>query len=210
MKQYKLSKQDSSGGYRYEPEKGDADSFTVDIKQRPIGENPFIFLYRDSRTQQDQKDIALAAGRLSTSSSFKIYLGDPKCYFEDYDKSLPWEKMNIERPESTWSLGFAESDLRRDFIWKKTRRIAVDGVDKPSRLLAQNWKLTCANDPDDVLAIFTGDLGLSRGGTLQIDVDWGIQFEHMVLITLVCQFSKHKQPASQSSGSSLATAPGGI
>ncbi|CAH0042657.1 unnamed protein product [Clonostachys rhizophaga] len=207
MKQYKLSKEGSSGGYRYEPEKGDADSFTVDIKQRPIGENPFIFLYQDSRTQPDHKDIMLAAGRLSTSSSFKIYLGDPKCYFEEYDKSLPCEKMNIERPESTWSLDFDELDLRRDFIWKKTRRIAVEGVDKPSRLLARNWKLTYANDPDDVLAIFTGDLGLSRGGTLQINVDWGVQFEHMVLITLVCQFSKHKQTASRSSGASLVTPP---
>ncbi|CAG9956817.1 unnamed protein product [Clonostachys rosea f. rosea IK726] len=205
MKQYKFFKQDSS--YRFEPERGDADSFTVDIKQRPIGENPFIFLSQDSRKQPNHNDIVLAAGRLSTSSSFKIYLGDPKCYFEEYDKSLPWEKMNIERPESTWSLDFPDSDLRRDFIWKKTRRIVVDGVERASRLWAQNWKLTSANDPDDVLAIFTGALGLSRGGTLQINMDWGVQFEHMVLITLVCQFSKHKQPASQSSGSSLVAPP---
>ncbi|CAH0045886.1 unnamed protein product [Clonostachys solani] len=210
MKQYKLLKQGSSSGYSFEPEKGNADSYTVDVNQRPIGENPFIFLSQDSRTQPDHKDIVLAAGRLATSSAFKIYLGDPKCYYEDYDKSLPWEKMNIERPESTWSLDFSDSDIRRDFIWKKTRRIAVDGVEKPSRLLAQNWKLTCANDPDDVLAIFTGDLGLSQGGTLQINIDWGVQFEHMVLITLVCQFSKHKQPASQGSGSSIAAPPGGL
>ncbi|VUC25833.1 unnamed protein product [Clonostachys rosea] len=173
MKQNKFCKDGSSGGYRFEPEKGNTDSYTVDVKQRPFGEYPFIFLYKLSKTQPEHKDIVLAAGRLVTSSAFKIYLGDPKCCYEDYDKSLPWEKMNIERPESTWSLVFAESDLRRDFIWKKTRRIAVDGVEKPSHLLAQNWKLSCANDPDDVLAIFTGDLTLSRGDTLQINMDWG-------------------------------------
>ncbi|CAG9943077.1 unnamed protein product [Clonostachys rosea f. rosea IK726] len=200
-KQYRFSKRGDSGGCNFDPERGTFQSYSTNVGERKIGDKPFIFLYKGPINQQGPRTTVLAAGRLQTSAAFKIYLGDPKSDYSDYNKSLAWEAMDIERPESTWSLDFPDYDLRREFVWKKTKHIAVDGVDKPSRLLARNWKLTSKNDPDDILAVFTGDSGFSRGrGILQINVDWGAHFEHMVLMTLVCQFLKHKQPSRQGNG----------
>lgn len=43
----------------------------------------------------------------------------------------------------------------------------------------------------DVLAVFTGERGLTHvEGTLQINVEWGANFDHMVLITLVAIYEK--------------------
>ncbi|VUC20108.1 unnamed protein product [Clonostachys rosea] len=210
-KQYRFSKRGDCGGCNFEPVSGTFQSYSVNVSERKIGDRPFIFLYDGAINEKGPKDTVLAAGRLQTSTAFKIYLGDPASDDDDYDRSLAWEAMDIERPESTWSLDFPDYDLRRDFTWKKTKHVAVDGVDKPSRLLARNWKLTSKNDPDEILAVFTGDSGFSRGGgTLQINVDWGDQFEHMVLMTLVCQFLKNKQPTRLGDGVFVAPPPVGV
>lgn len=53
----------------------------------------------------------------------------------------------------------------------------------------------------DVLAVFTAETGLTHVcGTLQINVEWGADFDHMVLITLVAIYEQFKRARSSSGG----------
>lgn len=51
---------------------------------------------------------------------------------------------------------------------------------------SRNWKLVSASDNDHIVALFTSQPGLTTMcGTLQVNVYWGLEFEHMLLVTVV-------------------------
>ncbi|PHH75703.1 hypothetical protein CDD80_2160 [Ophiocordyceps camponoti-rufipedis] len=90
-----------------------------------------------------------------------------------------WESMESAfgpGPRHRWSWH------RASFVWKRTRSVAVEGM-TISALSQGNWKLVDARG--DVLAVFTNERRCGRCGRLQIRVDYGSDFDDMVLMTLL-------------------------
>ncbi|PHH90059.1 hypothetical protein CDD83_4631 [Cordyceps sp. RAO-2017] len=71
---------------------------------------------------------------------------------------------------------------RTGFVWKRTRSVAVDGMNI-SALSQRNWKLVRDNGEQAVLAVFTSNPAAGRCGRMQINVDYGRDFDTMVLMT---------------------------
>ncbi|UNI15558.1 hypothetical protein JDV02_002083 [Purpureocillium takamizusanense] len=94
---------------------------------------------------------------------------------------------------------------RRTFVWKRTHAVAVDGM-QIAPLSTRNWKLVEKLDADDalggadrrdsageahedktnpVLAVFTTSTKRGRCGVLQINVNYGGQFDTILLLALL-------------------------
>ncbi|RCI10852.1 hypothetical protein L249_5197 [Ophiocordyceps polyrhachis-furcata BCC 54312] len=100
-----------------------------------------------------------------------------------------WECMDTvfgPGPRHCWSMDLRCRRGRASFAWKRTRSLAVDGM-TVSAWSQGNWKLV---DDDDgrVLAVFTNQHGCGRCGRLQINVDYGPDFDNMVLMTLLALY----------------------
>ena len=125
----------------------------------------------------------------------KIGLGD--CVNAPQD--VRWEEMRQETfRASEFSLGMSLPTTggghgRVDFRWKRTSHHAVDGK-KARAWSGRNWKLVISTDGDGgigdavrdgIVAVFTSSPGITTvWGTLQINVDWGVDFERMLLLSI--------------------------
>lgn len=140
--------------------------------------------------------MLLSAGLSLTQPGFKIYeewLGGKGA--SENDASTPWEILATEAPEGTWAMT-VEHEQRKSITWKRISRVAVDGTTKASSKMRLNWKLVDPEYPNEILAVFTGNLGLSHSGTLQINVHWGFKFDRMVAMTLICLMMEGKRPTN--------------
>ncbi|OJJ50774.1 hypothetical protein ASPZODRAFT_11628 [Penicilliopsis zonata CBS 506.65] len=116
------------------------------------------------------------------TSTLKIGLGDPNNV-----QGVEWEdlkRQNLRATEYGWQMTLRYSDgsrERRAFTWKRTHHAAVDGM-TASSLSPRNYKLV---DPltGQLLAVFTSDRSLHKCGDLQINVNYGPDFDTMVFIT---------------------------
>ncbi|RDA91374.1 hypothetical protein CP533_0029, partial [Ophiocordyceps camponoti-saundersi (nom. inval.)] len=86
-----------------------------------------------------------------------------------------------------WSMDLRCRRSRASFVWKRTRSLAVDGM-TVSAWSQGNWKLVDDDDGGHVLAVFTNQYGCGRCGRLQIKVDYGSDFDNMVLMTLLALY----------------------
>ncbi|KAI9172550.1 hypothetical protein HJFPF1_02055 [Paramyrothecium foliicola] len=123
------------------------------------------------------------------SRCFKIGVGDPTS--DTGEAAMRWEDLRAQNKSCTeygWS---AATTVNRDvgaeqtgLVWKHTRRVVVDG-EAASALRAQGWKLV--DQAGTVVAVFTGAKGMkesmTQAGALQINVEWGEEFDAMVVIT---------------------------
>jgi hypothetical protein len=127
---------------------------------------------------------------LSTSRRSKIGLGD----FKDPEK-VRWEDLKQETLRSSafsWGMDLGGGE-RVELTWKTTRKHAVVGKTL-NKWSSRNWKLVSAAGSNvsgessgeaDVICVFTSESGLTTVcGTLQFNVEWGQDFEYMVLLTL--------------------------
>lgn len=121
---------------------------------------------------------------------------------------MTWEDMkhaNKLRTNFAWSM---ELPLRRDsdvsadtmgetqykrrtsFMWKRTRSVAVDDGTIHA-LSTRNWKLL--DEDENLLAVFTSNISRGQAGVLQVNVDFGKEFDVMVLMTLLAVYERARR-----------------
>jgi hypothetical protein len=205
--------------------------YRITMGRRTYSTQPFIFLHQtDDAAKPDavpegDEPIVACVGSFTIERRFKIMLGDPREHglvdagpkvetITDGDH-LPWESIGMDSKQPTWSLDLPGGE-RRSFAWKNTRHAAVDGT-TPSKLTYRGYKLVElegekeSGSSGDVLAVFSCAKGLTNSGTLQINVDLGQAFEHMVILTLICVFERSKQPVNASgAGQGIGGVAGGL
>lgn len=147
------------------------------------------------RIGNDRNSPIVAACRLPRfSSDFKVCLGDPSdansAEWEEmvkkaWDGSIYQWEMNISAQNSDISIHSPVD--RTSFLWKRTQSIGVDKT--PSALTTRNYKLI-NQQTSEIVAIFTGEKTVTKCGALQINVDYGLGFDRMVLITCLALYEK--------------------
>jgi hypothetical protein len=142
-----------------------------------------------------------------SSRNVRVGLGDADSSSLD---TLEWEDLEqLTSRQFRWTMdvsragqgGCDDGGWRRpvEFVWKRTSHVAADGL-AVGMLSTCSYKLVEAHsgsssgdvsaDADKVLAVFTQQSGSGRCGVLQINVDYGTDFYHMVLITSMALYEK--------------------
>jgi hypothetical protein len=176
-------------------------SHSVHIRRRAVtGNTPLLTMHDGS----DETAPVMAVSHLPHfSKNFKIGLGDPGGPSE----AMRWEDMltaksgvkhkwavDLVAPQETpGDLGGKEE--RRAFLWTRTKHVTVDGMHKPT-FKAQNYKLTeedgvaeaeagCVEGKDgkQIVAVFTSSMARGEIGKIQLNVDYGRDFDVMVWMT---------------------------
>lgn len=177
-KRFKLSKKLLSGTYTIVPDStSEGPDYSVDVKPRTTPKMPFMFLFEGKR-------VISSVRRPANSATFEIKPGN----YADNEEWQPLQRKASK--EATWSASVPASGETRDLTWKGTVGVAVDG--KTSGLASPGYKLVDLSEgqSNQTLAIFTPSKGLSKGGVLQLNVDWGLGFEQMVIMTFLCLFDR--------------------
>ncbi|KAL4890293.1 hypothetical protein BDV59DRAFT_96004 [Aspergillus ambiguus] len=140
------------------------------------------------------------------SSVLKVGLGGP-----DNVCATKWEDMtkeNVGGSEYRWSTtlrGFPDSSERRkQLVWKRTQHVTADGV-KASRLSSRNYKLL--DEAGHILAVFTSNRTYKKCGKLQLNVNYGEDFDTMVFITCLGLYEKARRRKNKSAGGGGGGAP---
>ncbi|CAI7615287.1 unnamed protein product [Penicillium glandicola] len=124
---------------------------------------------------------------LKSSGNYKIGIGNP-----DDVIGVQWEDMTKElihkpkyRFEMTIQCGSDQTQSgRRSFLWKRTRTVGVENS-APSKWTGRNYKLMDEHT-EQILAVFSANR-LSTGGRLQIRVEYGEDFDRMVLVSCLSE-----------------------
>ncbi|CAG8030818.1 unnamed protein product [Penicillium salamii] len=152
---------------------------------------PDLTLHVGSSTQGP---VVAVSNFLKLSGNYKIGVGNP-----DDMSNVQWEDMTKEllhkpkyRLETTVPCGSDQSHSeRRSLVWKRTRSVGVDG-ETPSRLTVRNYKLVDERS-EQVLAVFSGGRRPGRGGKIEIRVEYGQDFDHLVLISCLSLYEKARR-----------------
>ncbi|UNI20481.1 hypothetical protein JDV02_006562 [Purpureocillium takamizusanense] len=160
------------------------------------------------------------------SGDFKIGLGGGGGLAGAAGATTRWEDMtkeDVRHSRHRWAMtlggdggdesgggGQRRRRERREFMWKRTRRVAAEGT-SVSSLSGRNLKLVEVHgsgggggggsngeeegEREEVLAVFTSDRGFSSCGVLQINSDnnEGRDFEVMVVTTCVALYEKARR-----------------
>jgi hypothetical protein len=145
--------------------------------------------------------VAAVCHMPALSRDFKIGLGDPADA-----TAVRWEDMQaLNRCSTAYGLpaGVALADKagQQGCVWKHTRRVMVDGEPGSAAFRAQGWKLVDADGR--VVAVFTGAKAFALGsmrrcGALQVNVDWGEDFEALVVVTCLALYEKERRDVTGS------------
>ncbi|OAQ62179.1 hypothetical protein VFPPC_14167 [Pochonia chlamydosporia 170] len=131
----------------------------------------------------------------------KVGLGDPS------KTSVKWEELtreSVKASEYQWSMTLPEASGqgvpsgRRKFVWKRTHNVGVEGG-SPSSLTLRNYKLLDV-ETGQLMAVFTSDRGFTTCGVLQINVEFGKDFDVMVTATCLSLYEKARKRAAHSAG----------
>lgn len=141
-----------------------------------------------------QARIVAVSQFLKFSGDYKLGLGDP-----DNMSSVQWEDMTKEtilssRYRFEMAVPYEPSQApgaRRSFLWKRTRSVGVDGS-APSKWTTQNYKLLDERS-EQVLAVFSGTNIPGKCGKIQIRVEYGEEFDRMVLISCLSLYEKARR-----------------
>jgi hypothetical protein len=166
-----------------------------------------VFFVKNSTYTPKQPDVTLHMGNdqhapiaaickfINFSGDIKIGLGDP-----DDHQGAVWEdlqKKTWNHSEYSWEMNIGHE--RRVFTWKRTHHVGVDDG-KPS-LTNRNFKL---HDPrtDELLAVYAnaGLMSLRKCGKFQINVDYGKDFDTMVILTALALLEKQRRRSRHSGG----------
>ncbi|OOQ86079.1 hypothetical protein PEBR_24264 [Penicillium brasilianum] len=135
--------------------------------------------------------IIAASKFLKLSADCKLALGDP----EDL-KTTQWEDMVRESPIHSryrfeMTIPSAEGNRhgeRRVFLWKRTHSVKVEDT-RPFPWSMRSFKMV-DEKTGQVLAVFSRERSVSKCGQLQIRVEYGEDFDLMVLISGLSVFEK--------------------
>lgn len=138
---------------------------------------------------------------LKSRGDYKIGIGNPEDVI-----NVQWEDMTKEllhkpkyRFEMTVQCASDQTQSeRRSFLWKRTRTIGVEN-EAPSKWTGRNYKLVDERT-EQVLAVFSGAKRPGRVGKLQIRVEYGEDFDRMVLVSCLTLCEKARRRKQRSSG----------
>lgn len=177
---------------------------TIFAKLRPaLNKSPFIIIY-------DGPDASCPVAAVSHlppfARHFAIGLGDSTAPDKQV-ADMVWEELHMAHSSGkkhTWSMDVAGDgdggggsvgvDRRRrrlSLVWTRTRSVTVDGMTRPP-LSTRNWKLTepvpagdhvAREEKQPILAIFTTSTQMGKCGNLQVNVDYGREFDLMLFVT---------------------------
>ena len=133
----------------------------------------------------------IGAGRIA-SISRDHKLGYSPASSPGGKEDFAWEDMRREKlTEWGYAFGFTipATRERAALMWKRTSHVSVAGM-KTNWMSGRNFKLVDRTDENKVLAVFTAVTGWSSCGALQINVDWGVEFERIVVVSCVTLYEK--------------------
>ncbi|KAF7594390.1 hypothetical protein BBP40_009371 [Aspergillus hancockii] len=144
--------------------------------------------------------IAGVSKFLHFSRHVKLGLGDPQNV-----NNVEWEDLvcqNLRQNTYRWQMTIRDDygTERRSFLWKRTHSVAVEGS-SASIWSNRNFKLV-DEQTGRVVAIFTSSAfkSVKKSGKLQIDPNYGREFDLMVLITGLSVYEKQRRRENSSNG----------
>lgn len=179
-------------------------------KIRPaLNKSPFLVIYDGP----DAKSPVAAVSHLPAfARHFAIGLGDPAAADKQVADDVIWEELHMAHSSGkkhTWGMdvvvgdseGMGGGEQRRRrlrLVWTRTRSVTVDGMARPP-LSTRNWKLTESSEPGErngstavdegILAVFTSTTQMGKCGNLQVNVDYGREFDLMLFVTCLSLYS---------------------
>ncbi|KAK0385669.1 hypothetical protein NLU13_6846 [Sarocladium strictum] len=122
------------------------------------------------------------------SSTMKVCLGDPKAAAPDAVQYSKLEKSGWSDREYQIPVILEKGQQPRTFSWRRTRHEAAAGT-SVNQLSSKNYKLV--DEQGATLAVFTREsMAWNKVGTLDVRVDLGLLFEHLVWITILGVYEK--------------------
>ncbi len=176
-------------------------------KLRPaLNKSPFIVIYDGP----DANCPVAAVSHLPPfARHFAIGLGDSTAADKQVT-DMVWEELHMAHSSGkkhTWAMdvagdgsgGGGGGDRRRrlSLVWTRTRSVTVNGMTRPP-LSTRNWKLTEISAAGDhvgregnqpILAVFTTTTQMGKCGNLQVNVDYGREFDLMLFVTCLSLYS---------------------
>lgn len=138
--------------------------------------------------ETDQAPIAAVSKFINFSRHCKVGFGDPN------DPNIIWEDLKRHKLTSHYRIEIAlNGGARKSFMWKRTHNTPI-GDDAPSKLSTKNFKLI-DEQTEELLAVYVnnGVKSWEKCGKFQINVDYGAQFDVMVLITGLSLLEKERR-----------------
>lgn len=159
-------------------------------------------------TGTSDKGPVVATSKFGFIDSFKVVLKGPSGIYSDQCESMTKGSFWTGQYRWAMTLQFSPSHpvTRREFIWKRTRHEAVDG--RTASVFQFNYKLVDAQT-DQLLAVFTSSWSMRKCGMLQINVQYGKDFETMAFITCLSLYERARRQNGASAGASAGGGGGG-
>jgi hypothetical protein len=148
--------------------------------------------------------IAAVCKFIRLSANMNVGLGDPKdpnnviweaLTKENWDHSKYRWEMTIHSQKTMYAGGGLGE--RKAFLWKRTHHVGI-GNSMPSMLSERNFKLEDAQT-GELIAVYAdnGIKSFKKCGKFQINVDYGSDFDSMVLITGLALLEKERRRKNQ-------------
>lgn len=151
--------------------------------------------------------VAIAYLGIGRSIAHKIGLGNPNIPGEMFWEDMARESLGMAKHSWLMAKKPGSSDKQK-VAWKKTHSVSVDGI-KMAKMNNRNWKLV-DEETEEVLAVFTRVRSTSECGILQINVDYGKDFDLMVMMTILALFEKTRRQAKASVASASGPRRGSV
>lgn len=135
------------------------------------------------------------------SFNCQIGLGDPTAPANGTD--VVWEELaresNATASAHRWSMTLPGSDGggKKSIMWKRTHKVSADGTSS-SAVTMRDLKLV-EDGTDRMVAVFTSKYSWSTCGILQINVDYGRDFDVMATATMLALYEKARKRRARAS-----------
>jgi hypothetical protein len=136
--------------------------------------------------ETDQAPIAAVCKFINFSRHCKVGFGDSN------DPNIIWEDLKRYKLKNHYRIEMTLG-IRKAFVWKRTNHTPI-GEDMPSMLSTKNFKLI-DEQTEELVAVYVnnGAKSWEKCGKFQINVDYGAQFDVMVLITGLSLLEKERR-----------------
>lgn len=174
-----------------------------------------LYYIKNSSWPSSRPDIALHSGSNKNSptvavcdfgkwSGDKIALGDPG---KAGLKWAPFERHSTFSPEYQWSFNVPGIG-QQTFSWKRTHSEGIDGH-TPSGFSSGNYKMV-ETRTNRVIAVYnTGGVFSGRSNKFQINVNYGKDFDTLVLLTGCAMLEKARRNARRGAAAGAGGGAGG-
>lgn len=171
-KVYKIHKKPLSG-YKIKPRTPDCQTYAVGIEDHGSTQEPFMFLHEGTSTR-DAKTAVGSVRRLPDEAAFEVVPNGLQ-HVDDVGCSTMMRKTTTMAAELEVGTSLGK---HRDLAW---RPIVGRGI---------ACKLLDMADEDTVIAKYEASPTFGIGGTLTLKVDWGLDFERIVIMTAISMFER--------------------